>query len=189
MGLLEIIDDKKDLRFEAVNPVVGTLHSLRTFCHSLGTLQRRFCLAPCALPPNQRAVGCYHSAWTERRTISSSSLSAIGTIGRFCSSPNSSLSAEKNQCSDLEIPYTNPGTQQREWWKCYYVPLAPNRVGYLSRDITHQKALEAIMRKQGEELEKAVQERTRDLEEALQVKNRFLAVVSHEIRTPIAVRF
>lgn len=45
------------------------------------------------------------------------------------------------------------------------------------------------MRKQGEELEKAVQERTRDLEEALQVKNRFLAVVSHEIRTPIAVRF
>lgn len=28
MGLLEIIDDKKDLRFEAVNPVVGTLHSL-----------------------------------------------------------------------------------------------------------------------------------------------------------------
>ena len=92
------------------------------------------------------------------------------------------FSADKNECFDVEF-----ASATGLFWKCYFVPLGTNRVGYMARDITHQKTLEAMMRRQGEELEKAVQERTRDLEEALQVKNRFLAVVSHEIRTPIAV--
>ena len=39
-----------------------------------------------------------------------------------------------------------------------------------------------MLRKEGEQLERAVRERTRDLEAALQVKSRFLAVVSHEVR-------
>ena len=36
------------------------------------------------------------------------------------------------------------------------------------------------------ELELKIQERTRELQEALQIKSRFLAVMSHEMRTPLS---
>ena len=41
------------------------------------------------------------------------------------------------------------------------------------------------MKKQQQNLEREVQERTKALENALLIKSRFLAIMSHEIRTPM----
>lgn len=81
---------------------------------------------------------------------------------------------------DLEYTSTTPHVKH---WKVHYVPLGDNRFGWIAQDITVQKELELVLRKNGEQLERAVAERTHDLEAALQVKSRFLAVVSHEVRS------
>lgn len=81
----------------------------------------------------------------------------------------------------LDLEYTSESFVKAHW-KTHYVPLGDNYFGWIAQDITKQKELEMMLRKEGEQLERAVGERTRDLEAALQVKSRFLAVVSHEVR-------
>lgn len=88
----------------------------------------------------------------------------------------------RNLGHPIDLEYTST-TPQVKHWKIHYVPLGDNRFGWIAQDSTVQKELELMLRKNGEQLERAVAERTRDLEAALQVKSRFLAVVSHEVRT------
>jgi len=60
-----------------------------------------------------------------------------------------------------------------------------NRYHFLAVDITENRKLTNELKEHQEHLENLVKARTIELEEALQVKGRFLAIMSHEMRTPL----
>jgi len=57
---------------------------------------------------------------------------------------------------------------------------------YMLQDVTENYRLEEELKKYQTELEEKIKERTRQLQEALHVKSRFLATMSHEMRTPLS---
>ena len=68
------------------------------------------------------------------------------------------------------------------------------RILWLMRDLTEQKQLERALRKHEDELEEAINERTAELRSAMRslqhanmVKDEFLALLSHELKTPLTV--
>jgi len=70
-------------------------------------------------------------------------------------------------------------------FNCIGVQVANNLYCFLATDITQLKRVSEELGKHEEELAVLVKARTAQLEEALQVKGRFLATMSHEMRTPL----
>jgi len=71
------------------------------------------------------------------------------------------------------------------WGLACVMHITKDRFIFISQDITHLRKLEAAMIRHGEELAEKIKERTKQLEDALEVKGRFLATMSHEVRTPL----
>jgi len=68
---------------------------------------------------------------------------------------------------------------------CIGLHFGNNRYHYLCLNITEEKKINDGLMKHKEYLENLVKARTTELMEALQVKGRFLAIMSHEMRTPL----
>jgi two-component system CheB/CheR fusion protein len=64
---------------------------------------------------------------------------------------------------------------------------AGNHVGFskVTRDLTDKKRMEDELRSSRDQLETRVKERTEELEEALKVRDEFLSIASHELKTPL----
>jgi len=70
-------------------------------------------------------------------------------------------------------------------FSCIGLHISGDRFCFLSIDISEIKRLTSELKKHQEDLEDTVKARTAQLEEAVEVKGRFLAVMSHEMRTPL----
>eukprot|EP01117_Protostelium_nocturnum_P021069 TRINITY_DN9_c1_g1_i1.p1 TRINITY_DN9_c1_g1~~TRINITY_DN9_c1_g1_i1.p1 ORF type:complete len:1026 (-),score=360.90 TRINITY_DN9_c1_g1_i1:40-3117(-) len=68
---------------------------------------------------------------------------------------------------------------------CCGVHIAGNRFSIIAQDITARKEVELKLQRLSQELENEIRKRTQQLESALEVKSRFLATMSHEMRTPL----
>lgn len=62
-----------------------------------------------------------------------------------------------------------------------------NHIGFVkvTRDLTERKKAEEQLQRANEYLEKRVQERTSELEVAVKVRDEFLSIASHELKTPL----
>jgi len=73
-----------------------------------------------------------------------------------------------------------------EFFKVTSVHLSGDVFLFLANHLTQFKNLDSELAEYKTELENKILERTRELQEALQIKSRFLAVMSHEMRTPLS---
>lgn len=179
MGIGRLVDDDTDIVYEMVNPLVGTGASLKKKCIThVHPIAARF----------QKLVGSHLAEYRSSMLPRTESEQTFREhmikwyLQEVLTHLLTSHSRNLGKPFDTEFSFTNVETSRSEHWKTHFVPLGDNRVGWIAQDITIQKELELMLRKEGEQLEKAVQERTRDLEVALEVKSRFLAIMSHEVR-------
>eukprot|EP01117_Protostelium_nocturnum_P021068 TRINITY_DN9_c0_g2_i1.p1 TRINITY_DN9_c0_g2~~TRINITY_DN9_c0_g2_i1.p1 ORF type:complete len:996 (+),score=348.05 TRINITY_DN9_c0_g2_i1:42-3029(+) len=84
------------------------------------------------------------------------------------------------------IQRTHHDPRMNNWYSISCWKASSNLFGIIVTDVSQVKRLEQELVKSKERLEDQVEERTKDLNLALAVRSRFLATMSHEVRTPLS---